>query len=320
VAHRFGVVDQPGVRRAHQHPTARGGGVAVVIGVHAACLMVVLFPWPEMAGGLGFSWWKRFALASLILFVVGVIDDVRGMKPLVKLAGQTAAALVMALSGTRFGQLIGFDVPPVLDSLLVVIWLVAIINAFNLIDGLDGLASGLGIISALGLCGVLLLQHLPGDVLILLGFIGACLGFLRYNFHPASIFLGDTGSMFLGLTLGVVALQTFNKDAFLISLTIPLMVLGVPIYDALLAIWRRSARLWSDEQGEGPKRGIMQPDLEHLHHRLKKAGLSTTKVAVSLYVLNGSFIAVGLLATIISVRAAGADCPARWHLCVCVTT
>jgi UDP-GlcNAc:undecaprenyl-phosphate GlcNAc-1-phosphate transferase len=305
LAHRFGVVDLPSARRAHQHPTARGGGVAVVLGVHAACLMAVAFPWPELAGGLDFAWWKRFALSSLILFVVGLIDDVRGMKPVLKLAGQVAAAVVMALSGTRFGELLGYNLPPWLDCVLVVVWLVAIINAFNLIDGLDGLASGLGIISALGLCGVLLVQHLPANVLILLGFVGACLAFLRYNFHPATIFLGDTGSMFLGFTLGVVALQTFNKETFLISLTIPLMVLGIPIYDALLAIWRRSARLWSDEQGDGPKRGIMQPDLEHLHHRLTKSGLSTRKVAVFLYVLNAAFIMVGLLMTIFRSHAAG---------------
>ena len=305
LAHRFGVVDIPNARRAHQHPTARGGGVAVVIGVHAACLVAVLYPWPELAGSLDFAWWKRFALASLILFVVGVIDDVRGMKPLVKLGGQTAAALIMALSGARFGQLLGHDLPPALDCLLVVVWLVAVINAFNLIDGLDGLASGLAIISGLGLCGVLLLQHLPGNVLVVLGFVGACLGFLRYNFHPASIFLGDTGSMFLGFTLGLVSLQTFNKETFLISLTIPLLVLGIPIYDALLAFWRRSARLWSDDHGDGPKRGIMQPDLEHLHHRLKKSGLSTRKVAVFLYVLNGTFILVGLLLTSFRSHAAG---------------
>lgn len=305
LACRFGVVDLPNARRAHKHPTARGGGVAVVIAMHAACLMAVIFPWPELAGRLDFDWWKRFALASLVLFVVGIVDDVRGLKPLLKLAGQTIAAFIMALSGTRFGELCGYDLPPVVDYLLVVFWLVALINAFNLIDGLDGLASGLAVISALGLCGVLLLRHLPADVLILLGFVGACLGFLRYNFHPATVFLGDTGSMFLGFTLGVVALQTFNKNTLLISLTIPLMVLGIPIYDALLAIWRRSARLWSDERGDGAKRGIMQPDMEHLHHRLIKSGLSTRRVAMFLYVLNGGFILVGLLMTFFSDQAVG---------------
>ena len=106
----------------------------------------------------------------------------------------------------------------------------------------------LAIISAVGLCGILLMQQVPGEVLLLLGFIGACLGFLRYNFHPASVFLGDTGSMFIGFTLGVVSLQTFNKNTFLISMTIPIMVLGVPIYDAMLAIWRRSVRSWVRRQ------------------------------------------------------------------------
>lgn len=300
LARKYGVVDKPDARRPHKQITARGGGVALIIGFHVACLMIVLFPWPKLAGGIDFTWWKQFALASLVLLVVGVIDDVRGMKPLVKLSGQIAAALLMWCWGTRFGQLLGHDLPEVLDCVMTVIWLVAIINAFNLIDGLDGLASGLAAISAAGLCGILLMQHVPGEVLLLLGFIGACLGFLRYNFHPASIFLGDTGSMFIGFTLGVVSLQTFNKNTFLISLTIPIMVLGVPIYDALLAIWRRTVRSWTTGQG-----GIMQPDVEHLHHRLIKSGLSTQHVATLLYVLNGAFVVVGLSLMLFQSRRVG---------------
>src|SRR6185369_6296006 len=155
---RYGVVDLPNERRPHKRPTARGGGVAVVIGVHAACLVAVLFPLPGVTGGFGFDWWQKFALASLVLLVVGVIDDVRGMKPLLKLGGQVAAALIMWFSGTRFGELLGHDIPAPVDCVLVVVWLVAIINAFNLIDGLDGLASGLAIISAVGLCGLLVMQ------------------------------------------------------------------------------------------------------------------------------------------------------------------
>lgn len=303
---RLGVVDLPDARRPHKRPTARGGGLAVVLGVHVACLVAVLFPWPAMEGALDLVWWEKFAAASLVLLVVGLIDDVRGMKPLIKLGGQVAAALVMWFTGTRFGQFLGHDIPPALDCVLVVIWLVAIINAFNLIDGLDGLASGLAIISAVGLTGILLMQKAPGEVLLLLGFIGACLGFLRYNFHPASIFLGDTGSMFIGFTLGVVSLQTFNKNTFLISMTIPIMVLGVPIYDALLAIWRRSVRAWmSGKSASTVKRGIMQPDVEHLHHRLIKSGLSTQRVATSLYVLNGGLVTVGLLIMFFQSHAAG---------------
>jgi UDP-N-acetylmuramyl pentapeptide phosphotransferase/UDP-N-acetylglucosamine-1-phosphate transferase len=302
---RLGIVDLPNERRPHKRPTARGGGLAVVIGVHLACLMAVAFPWPKLAGGLDFSWWLRFALASAVLVVVGVWDDIRGLKPWIKLGGQVLAALLMFASGTRFGQLLGHDLPLPLDCALVVLWLVAVINAFNLIDGLDGLASGLGIISAIGLCGILLLQQTPADVLVLLGFIGACVGFLRYNLHPASIFLGDTGSMFIGFTLGVVSLQTFTKNTFLLSLIIPLMVLGVPIYDGLLAVWRRSVRLWINETRPGQRRGIMQPDIEHLHHRLLQAGLSTRRVATFLCVLNASLVLVGLLITLFQSRAAG---------------
>ena len=258
-----------------------------------------------MGGGLTLNWWYHFAGASSILFVVGVIDDVRGMKPLVKLAGQMLAAAFMAFSGAHFGPLLGHEMPLWLDHILVVFWIVAIINAFNLIDGLDGLASGLAIISAFGLGGILLLQGAPSDVLVLLGFIGACLGFLRYNFHPATIFLGDTGSMFIGFTLGVIALQTFNKNSFLISLTIPMLVLGVPIYDAVLAIWRRSVRKWVDPAPGGVKRGIMQPDVEHLHHRLRTSGLSTGRVALYLCILNGGLVLVGLAIALFQSHAAG---------------
>jgi UDP-N-acetylmuramyl pentapeptide phosphotransferase/UDP-N-acetylglucosamine-1-phosphate transferase len=305
MAFRFGVVDLPNERRPHKRPTARGGGVALFVAVQFACLLAVTFPWPKLAGEFDFAWWWRFAFASLILFAVGIIDDVRGMKPWIKLAGQTLAALVVALSGTKFGLFLGYNLPPLIDHLLVVIWLVAIINAFNLIDGLDGLASGLAVISAIGLCGILAMQHKAGDVLVLVGFIGACLGFLRYNFHPASIFLGDTGSMFIGFTLGVVSLQTLNKNSFIISFTIPMLVLGVPIYDAVLAIWRRAVRKWISEKTHGVKRGIMQPDLEHLHHRLKFGGLSTQRVAMYLYVINGTLVIVGLLIALFQSQAAG---------------
>jgi len=305
VAIHFGVVDMPDARRPHKQPTPRGGGLAVVIGVHVACALTVLFPWPQMSGMLDFTWWKRYAAASLLLTIVGVIDDARGMKPMVKLSGQIAAALIMWFTGSRFGQLLGHDIPAPLDCILVVIWLVAIINAFNLIDGLDGLASGLAIISAVGLCGIMVMQQIPGDVLLLLGFIGACFGFLRYNFNPASIFLGDTGSMFLGFTLGVISLQTFNKNTFLISMAIPVMVLGIPIYDAMLAVWRRSVRSWVSGGRAGPRRGIMQPDVDHLHHRLKKSGLSTRRVATTLYLLNGGLVVAGLTIMFFNSHAAG---------------
>lgn len=279
-----------------------------MLGVQAACLMAVVFPWPKLAGGLDLAWWTNFTLASLILLLVGLVDDIRGLSPWVKLGGQALAALFVSLSGTRFGTMLGFELPWFLDFILVLMWIVAVINAFNLIDGLDGLASGLALISACGLCGIFVLNGLPGNVLILLGLMGACLAFLRYNFHPATIFLGDTGSMFLGFILGVVSLQTFTKNTFFLSMTIPMLVLGVPIYDALLAIWRRSVRsilVGGGTGGPGKRKGIMQPDVEHLHHRLLKAGLSTRRVATILCVTNAGLVTFGLLITTFQSHAAG---------------
>ena len=214
LAVRFGVVDLPNERRPHKRPTARGGGLAVVLGIYAACIVGLVFPGAPRPGGFDLPWWLNFLPASLILLVVGLVDDVRGLGAWKKLAGQIIAALWIALSGTHFGSLLGYKLPPVLDVLLVVAWIVAIINAYNLIDGLDGLASGLAIISATGLCGILVLGNLPGVFLPLIALIGACLAFLRYNFQPATIFLGDTGSMSIGLFLGVISLQTFTKNTF----------------------------------------------------------------------------------------------------------
>lgn len=308
LACRYGVVDKPNERRPHKHPTARGGGLAVVIGFHAACLVALAFPGDLRPGSYDWNWWLGFAPASLVLLVVGLVDDVRGLAPWKKLGGQIAAGTLVWMSGVRFGLLFGRSLPPLLDGILVVLWIVALINAFNLIDGLDGLASGLAIISATGLCGVLLLGNLPGVMIVLVALIGACLAFLRYNFHPATIFLGDTGSMFIGLVLGVVSLQTFTKNTFFLSLTIPMLVVGVPIYDALLAVWRRSVRrvLRREENGGvNPQSGIMQADLEHLHHRLLKSGLSTRRVATVLFTVNGGLVMFGLLMTTFQSRASG---------------
>jgi UDP-N-acetylmuramyl pentapeptide phosphotransferase/UDP-N-acetylglucosamine-1-phosphate transferase len=308
LACRFGVMDLPNERRPHKYPTARGGGLAVVLGVNTACLVALAIPAGVRPDGFDWHWWLGFAPACLVLLVVGLMDDIRSLRPWKKLVGQIVAGVLVCLSGTHFGKLFGHVLPPMLDDVLVVLWIVAVINAFNLIDGLDGLASGLALISATGLCGILILGHLPGAMLVLVALAGACLAFLRYNFHPATIFLGDTGSMFIGLVLGTVALQTFTKNTFVLSMTIPLLVLGIPIYDTLLAIWRRSVRRLVNghqEAGSGQRSGIMQADVEHLHHRLLKTGLSTQRVATMLFIINGGLVAFGLLMATFQSHASG---------------
>ncbi|MHC1765405.1 MAG: hypothetical protein AB9869_14075 [Verrucomicrobiia bacterium] len=308
LAIRFGAVDMPDARRPHARPTPRGGGLAVVLGVHAACLVSLALSWSDPKAGLDLHFWLYLAAASLILVVVGIIDDARGLRPLFKLAGQCAAGGIIVLSGLRFGRILDFDIPPAVDSVVAILWIVGVINAFNLIDGMDGLASGLAAISAVGLGGMLILGTVHPEVILLAGLLGACIGFLRYNFYPASVFLGDTGSMFLGFVLAVVSMTTWNKHTFMLSFCIPLLVLGIPIFDEVLAIWRRSVRAWSRRQQAkeaGGWRGIFEPDVEHLHHRLVEAGFTARRGALLLWAINAGLVAVGLLMVMFRSHAAG---------------
>jgi UDP-N-acetylmuramyl pentapeptide phosphotransferase/UDP-N-acetylglucosamine-1-phosphate transferase len=235
-----------------------------------------------------------FLLASGALLVVGVADDGRGLKPWVKLAGQSTAAFIVLGAGWSFQMLLGHELPMWLDVVLTVGWILFFINAFNLIDGLDGLSTGLGIIAAIGMAGALLVRKLPGDALVLAAFVGACAAFLRFNFHPASVFLGDSGSMFIGFFLASVALGTGSKGTVLVSVGGPLLAAGVPVFDVMLTLWRRSLA-----QGEGilasSHGSFLCADMDHIHHRLLTKGIGQRRVAVCLYAANVLLIAMGLL-------------------------
>ncbi len=290
---RAGVVDVPDERRAHQRPTPRGGGLALVVGFYVAALVGFRFPWEWSGGSLDVEWLNSFILGSSVLVLVGLLDDVRGLKPPVKLFGQVVAASLMFASGNGMDLLLGYDLPLPLDYLLTLLWFVALTNAFNLIDGLDGLATGLALVAAVGLMGAFFIRRMPSDAMVMLGLAGACVAFLRYNFHPASIFLGDTGSMFLGFAFASIALATGSKGTFLASIGVPLLAVGIPVFDSILAIWRRSVRALAP--GSSGPAGIMQPDTEHLHHRLRQRGLNNYQIAVVLYVINAVLVLVGLL-------------------------
>ncbi len=306
VAAAIGMVDQPEGRRIHRRPIPRGGGIALFIGFHAACAVVFLMPWTAFESQLHVQWWLRFLAASSLIFGVGLADDRLNIPPLLKLAGQCAAALLAYWLGIRVSNFIGIEPAAWLDCLITCVWFLAITNAFNLIDGMDGLAAGLAFIASLGMAGALSLRHLPGDSLILLGLAGACLGFLRYNFHPASIFMGDCGSMFLGFTLAAVALSTGTKSAALASIGVPLFAVGIPVFDAMLAIWRRAMRkLLPASLRQGLNATVMQADAEHLHHRLLRTGLKQHQVAVVLYGLNAVLIGIGLWSVLSQARSIG---------------
>jgi UDP-GlcNAc:undecaprenyl-phosphate/decaprenyl-phosphate GlcNAc-1-phosphate transferase len=298
LAKGIGMIDLPDSRRIHRQPIPRGGGIAVFLGFHAACAAVFLLPWLPFVGGLNAVWWWRFFGLSTLLLIVGFADDLKGLRPLVKLSGQALVAVLAFMLDMRVGKILGVALPGGVDLVVTVLWFLAIINAFNLIDGMDGLATGLAAIAAFGLAGSAVFRRAPADTLVLLGLAGACLGFLRYNFSPASVFLGDSGSMFLGFVLAAIPVSTSAKGAGITAIVLPLLAVGVPMFDTALAVWRRTTRkaLHAGEGESATADGqLFRPDLDHLHHRLIRSGLSQRAVAGWLYVLSVGLVVVGLL-------------------------
>lgn len=305
---KLGMIDMPDERRIHKKPIPRAGGIAVFVSFNLAALFFIAYLMPvDFYGKLDGTWWFGFLVASSVLVLVGLVDDIWGMSPLLKLGGQVAASCVLFfMSDLGFNHLMGYLFPPYVNLILTVIWCVALINAFNLIDGLDGLCSGLAVISSVGICAAFVLRGQSADSLMVLALIGAVLGFLRYNFHPARIFLGDTGSMFLGFILASFALESAGKSTVMVSIGIPFLVAGVPIMDTILAIWRRSARrLTAKLGGEEGGAKIMGADREHLHHRLLEAGFSQRKVAIILYGGNLLLVAIGLFSIFMTKELVG---------------
>lgn len=299
LAPRLSLLDMPEARRVHQRPTPTGGGIAVFAGFHIGCAAIFLLPWPMFDGHLEFGWWWRFLIVSSVLLAVGLLDDVRNIRPLLKLLGQTIVALLAFALDMRVGNVLALELHPVVDLIVTVLWFLALINAFNLIDGMDGLATGLAAIASLGLASSFVFRQQPRDTMVMLALLGACLAFLRYNFYPARIFLGDAGSMFLGLILAAVPLGTNAKGTLIASIGVPLLAVGVPVFDTMLAVWRRSVRkAMAKVEGadhDGPETHVMQADMDHLHHRLARRGLSQRSVATWLYGLNAALVALGVL-------------------------
>ncbi len=304
-APRLGLMDIPDARRIHRRPTPRGAGLCIVVGFHAACALLYFFPWAPFDGIMGVAWWRRFLPASLCLVGLGLADDRWNLRPATKFAGQVAVCLLAFSAGIRMVSIMGAPLPVALDMLLTVAWLLAIINAFNLIDGIDGLATGLGLIACVGLGLSFFLRRLPGDVLLALSLAGACLAFLRFNFSPARAFLGDTGSMFLGFAVASMALTTSSKGAAATSLVLPVFAAGVPLFDAALAVWRRLARRFRGHANGEATASLAQGDLDHLHHRMIHAGLSHSRAAAGLYALSGTLVAVGVLLAVFDSHTIG---------------
>jgi len=305
---KIGMTGIPDARHIHVTPTPRGGGLAVFIAFHLAVFGVVWVTAGDVCPDYSNAQFYNFLGASALLAAVGLMDDVFNLKPWLKLAGQIAVATILYLGGAHFSAFFTSNFPDWANYVLTVFWIVGAINAFNLIDGMDGLAAGLAMIAALGLAGSMFFRGKAEAAIPFLALAGASLGFLRYNFHPASIFLGDTGSMFLGLTLATFPLMSATKTELVASIGVPLMVMGIPIFDTAIAIWRRSARALVPDAGLGKRLGrlgVMQGDKEHVHHRLLARFVNQRRVALIFYSVNAGLVVVGMAAMLLQDRASG---------------
>jgi UDP-GlcNAc:undecaprenyl-phosphate GlcNAc-1-phosphate transferase len=285
VAVRIGAVDRPNSRKVHRFLMPCLGGVAIYVGF----LAVVLATQP-----LSRSMWGLL-LGSTVILILGIVDDLRDLSPKVKLLGQIAAALLVVPFGIKVEfltnpfdgvfQLGLFSIP------VTVFWLIGVTNAINLIDGLDGLAAGVGGVAATTLAVVAWTEGQMTIVYLAVILAASTFAFLRYNFQPARIFMGDGGAMFLGFTLAALAIMGLTKSATFISLLVPVVILGIPILDTMFAIVRRYAN----------HKPIFQADRDHLHHRLLALGLTQRQTVLIIYalsvVLSGSAVLLTQLTT-----------------------
>jgi UDP-GlcNAc:undecaprenyl-phosphate GlcNAc-1-phosphate transferase len=285
---RLGIVDRPdGRRKLHGREVPLAGGLAVWAAVLAA-----VWGLPSAAGGPGldaFSW-RWFFVATGLICIVGVVDDVWQVRGRYKLLGQTVAAGILVGSGllVRRIDLLGWDVE--LGALAVpvtMLWLLGATNAMNLIDGMDGLASTVGAVIAIALCAMAGLVGRDDEAVVAAALAGGLLGFLIYNFPPARVFLGDTGSMMIGLVLGVVAIRASLKGVATFAVAAPLAAWTLPFFDVGMAVLRRKLT----------GRSIYSTDRGHLHHRLGERGL-TTRRSLLLVALLCSVTAAGAVAAV----------------------
>jgi len=305
---KLGMIDQPDPRRIHQTPIPRGGGLAVFFAFQAVLWLTVFLTEAPISPAFSYTFQTAFLVGSSVLLLIGFIDDKWGMRAIIKLLGQILVASFLFFMGVRIGGIL-VEFPLWLDYLVTVLWIVGAINAFNLIDGLDGLASGLAMIASAGVAGSLFFAGQSASAIPYLALSGACLGFLRYNFHPATIFLGDTGSMFLGLCMAVLPLESGSRMELLPAIVVPLLAMGVPLFDTVLAIWRRTVRALLQKTAVGQEIGkrirVMQPDKEHLHHRVLQQTMNQRNAAWVLYGISALLVLVGLLGVMLKKQGPG---------------
>lgn len=283
LAFRWGATDAPDTRKVHTQVMPRMGGLAIFLAFFLTLLVVVRVSGP----------FTGLLAGCALVFLTGWLDDMFGLSPLMKLLGQLAAAGV----AVYFGIVIHYVTNPFNGSLdlgafsipLTLLWIVGITNAINLIDGLDGLAAGISAIAAATMGVIAFLQGQPQVALVAFVLVAAALGFLPFNFHPARTFMGDCGSNLLGFALGCLSVLAATKSTAVISLLVPIVVLGIPIFDTFFAIVRRVHN----------KTPIYLPDKAHLHHRLMALGVSHGRSVLIIYGISLLFSGIAVTLTLV---------------------
>jgi UDP-GlcNAc:undecaprenyl-phosphate GlcNAc-1-phosphate transferase len=308
LAEKAGVLDIPHERRVHKKPTPRWGGLAMYVSFVLAILGVSLFRHETLIidGHLN-GRTMGILVGGLLITTLGALDDKYNIPAKVKLLGQILAACVLTLPVFGVRMVVAFDFDfttaplnphatwlglpvslwmTILSYVLTVVWVVAVTNTINLIDGLDGLAAGIAGLAAITFVSIGVgMKGAIGEAILAAALAGACIGFLRYNFHPAKVFMGDAGSHFLGFTIAALSVLQNWKVATGIVFAVPVLILAVPIFDTAFAIIRRLRR----------GQPIFSPDKGHLHHRLLKMGLDQRLVVLTIYLLTAAGCLLALL-------------------------
>ena len=301
IANKIGAVDIPkDQRRMHTKAMPKFGGPAVILGVLVS--MIYLIAVMSIEGSLDLFSTQQYGkkllgvlLGVIVIAITGTLDDIKTLKPWQELLGQTIAAIIVVAFGTKIEHL---DIPflymiglnDVVSTIVTVVWIVGVTNAINLIDGLDGLSSGISLISCISLLIIFLMNGSPMiATVIVTALSGSLVGFLPFNFSPAKTFIGDTGSNFLGFMLAVVSILGVAKTYTAAVIVLPVIVLGLPIFDVLFAIVRRIIK------GKSIK-AVFMPDKGHLHHKLVAKGFTPKQAVLILYGLSAS---LGMFAIIL---------------------
>jgi UDP-GlcNAc:undecaprenyl-phosphate/decaprenyl-phosphate GlcNAc-1-phosphate transferase len=273
IALKFNIIDRPNSRKIHTEPKARTGGIAIYLS------FLIVFCLAHRYGLFTKGFENEFTgllLGSFVVFLTGMIDDVRGLNAWMKLGGQILAGLILVLYGIR----ISLFIPNVyVSSIITILWVVVITNSFNLLDNMDGLSAGVAVISALMFFLVYGRQGSIDLSFLMVMLIGSLIGFLRYNFNPAKIFMGDTGSLFIGFMIGgTAAIGSYVKGSLLTHLPVitPLLILGVPVFDTLSVIYIRIKQ----------HRSIFSADKNHFSHRLVVLGMTQKQAVLFIYLVS----------------------------------